>query len=419
MEHCAGSDVVLGTVFMIPAGIRLDLFNANAKLPGEVMVPLIKAQSWDKDSAEGRHVCGGPTESLHIQTGQCSEFRLQKRKPSLGTHDVWIRRTAALIPTVTKFNLGQPTRIRLTNITDKAVFCPAHLQVIVWVPRGYMPKMIADAGSRDKTLLKRECELYEQWLASQPPAVDRRAYTPPTAILQRVADDLTSDDDGSMDEVVQWNESLSDGGGEESGVVPTAEEVMIATMDVSRSNKPDTMVAETHELVGDRTSIGSPDRGDWSSDEGSPFTDHDVESVSAVGLDELEKTYVCVAQELSADGNFDNGDDDYVIHEANYISLEDYAHELAFLPDLTEPSVTTLDYDSPNVKNPELSGGQQQQLIDVLKRHESIMISSGNALPPPAYGVTCDIDVDNHAPIKQKARKIPLRFLQKLYELLK
>ncbi|OWZ04532.1 hypothetical protein PHMEG_00023549 [Phytophthora megakarya] len=33
-------------------------------------------------------------------------------------------------------------------------------------------------------------------------------------------------------------------------------------------------------------------------------------------------------------------DDDYAVHEANYISLEDYAQELAFLPDLTEPSVT-------------------------------------------------------------------------------
>ncbi|OWY96669.1 Eukaryotic/viral aspartic protease [Phytophthora megakarya] len=280
MEHCAGSDVVLGTDFMIPAGIRLDLFNANAKLPGEVMVPLIKTQSWDKDSAEGRHVCGGPTESLHIQTGQCSEFRLQKRKPSLGTHDVWIRRTAALIPTITKFNL--------------------------------------------------ECELYEQWLAPQPPAVDRRTYTPPTAIMQRVTNDSSSDEGGSVDEVVQWNEDLDDKLDEESGVVPpTAEEVMIATMDGSNSNKLDTTVAETHELLGDRTSMELPDRGDWSSGEGSPIASPDVESVPAAEIDELEKTYVCVRV------------------------------------------------------------------------------------------VTCDIDVDNHAPIKQKARRIPLRFLQKLYELLK
>ncbi|OWY90658.1 hypothetical protein PHMEG_00041124 [Phytophthora megakarya] len=36
------------------------------------------------------------------------------------------------------------------------------------------------------------------------------------------------------------------------------------------------------------------------------------------------------------------------------------------------------------------------------------MISSGNALPPPAYGVVCDIEVNNHDPIKQRARRIPL-----------
>ncbi|GMF46362.1 unnamed protein product [Phytophthora lilii] len=38
MDHNAGVDVVLGTDFMIPAGVRLDLFNATAKLPDEVMV---------------------------------------------------------------------------------------------------------------------------------------------------------------------------------------------------------------------------------------------------------------------------------------------------------------------------------------------------------------------------------------------
>ncbi|OWZ06292.1 hypothetical protein PHMEG_00021472 [Phytophthora megakarya] len=125
-------------------------------------------------------------------------------------------------------------------------------------------------------------------------------------------------------------------------------------------------------------------------------------------MDDLDKT------------NCEDDADDYVIHEANCTSLEDYAHELAFLLDLTEPSITTLDYDSPYVKNTELSGIQQQQrLIDVLKKHESIMISSGNALPSPAYGVVCDIDVDGHAPIKQQTRGILLRFLQKLYELLK
>ncbi|OWZ12271.1 hypothetical protein PHMEG_00014595 [Phytophthora megakarya] len=48
-----------------------------------------------------------------------------------------------------------------------------------------------------------------------------------------------------------------------------------------------------------------------------------------------------------------------------------------------------------------------------------IMIASGNALPPPAYGVVCDVNVDDHVPIKQRARRIPIRYPQKLYELLK
>ncbi|OWZ15177.1 hypothetical protein PHMEG_00011228 [Phytophthora megakarya] len=103
---------------------------------------------------------------------------------------------------------------------------------------------------------------------------------------------------------------------------------------------------------------------------------------------------------------------------SNYISLEDYAQELAFLPNLTEPSVTELDYTAPNVKNPSFVGDQQRRLDEVLKKH-TIMISSGNALPPPVYGVVCDIDVQGHAPIQQGARRIPLRHLQKLYELLK
>ncbi|GMF34583.1 unnamed protein product [Phytophthora fragariaefolia] len=47
------------------------------------------------------------------------------------------------------------------------------------------------------------------------------------------------------------------------------------------------------------------------------------------------------------------------------------------------------------------------------------MLWSGNVLPAPAYGVVCDIDVQQHPPIKRKARRIPLRHLKQLYELLK
>ena len=43
---------------------------------------------------------------------------------------------------------------------------------------------------------------------------------------------------------------------------------------------------------------------------------------------------------------------------------------------------------------------QQAKLADVMQKHEHIMILSGNALSPPAYGVFCDIDVNEHGPIQ-------------------
>ncbi|KAG3069182.1 hypothetical protein PI125_g23270 [Phytophthora idaei] len=47
------------------------------------------------------------------------------------------------------------------------------------------------------------------------------------------------------------------------------------------------------------------------------------------------------------------------------------------------------------------------------------MVASGNTLPPPAYEAVCGIDVQGHPPIWQRAWRVPLRYLQKLYELLK
>ncbi|OWZ08413.1 hypothetical protein PHMEG_00019048 [Phytophthora megakarya] len=120
----------------------------------------------------------------------------------------------------------------------------------------------------------------------------------------------------------------------------------------------------------------------------------------------LELTYISVMQEIEAEiASGNRGDDDDLYeHIPNEMELADYAHELAFLPDLTEPSSTALDYTGPNVMNENLSGDEQRKLVEVLKRHEGIIIASGNALPLPAYGVVCDIDVQGHMPIKPRAR---------------
>ncbi|OWZ10020.1 hypothetical protein PHMEG_00017197 [Phytophthora megakarya] len=83
----------------------------------------------------------------------------------------------------------------------------------------------------------------------------------------------------------------------------------------------------------------------------SPTETQSEEKSPDTAVADLEHTFMCVMHVLSTEGNDDPADDDYAVHEANYISLEDYAQEWAFLPDLTEPSVTELDYTAPNVKN--------------------------------------------------------------------
>ncbi|GMF51130.1 unnamed protein product [Phytophthora fragariaefolia] len=61
IPHHAGVDLILGTDFMIPAGIRLDLYNSTARLPDEVEIPLIKSRSaWLTEPTYGNRVSDGP-----------------------------------------------------------------------------------------------------------------------------------------------------------------------------------------------------------------------------------------------------------------------------------------------------------------------------------------------------------------------
>ncbi|GMF64246.1 unnamed protein product [Phytophthora fragariaefolia] len=50
-------------------------------------------------------------------------------------------------------------------------------------------------------------------------------------------------------------------------------------------------------------------------------------------------------------------------HPGNAIEFEDYARELAVLPDLTEAASTTLDYTGPHVRHPSLSVEQQDRVV--------------------------------------------------------
>ncbi|GMF57387.1 unnamed protein product [Phytophthora fragariaefolia] len=99
--HHTGVDLILGTDFMIPAGIRLDLYNSTARLPDEVEIPLIKSRgAWLAEPTYGDRVSDGPAESLSIPARMIAEFTLRRKQPSEDTHEFWVRRTKDWIPTV-------------------------------------------------------------------------------------------------------------------------------------------------------------------------------------------------------------------------------------------------------------------------------------------------------------------------------
>ncbi|KAE8974511.1 hypothetical protein PR003_g25531, partial [Phytophthora rubi] len=298
-------------------------------------------------------------------------------------------------------------------------------------------QLLAYEGSRDKEVFRREGELYAQWLASQPSAVERPAYTTPTRIQRRLDDDAPT-----RREYVNSTVHLERGGDERNGPAPPADKAFAS----NDGSEPESGSATTDPLIRDDVKPGvsgepgliasgaclsegrsgpsvspnDPSEDDPGPDEENPVDPEFMCTPNESSVEILERLYVSVATVLSAEAATERTTEySTAEHTANAINLEDYAHELAFLTDLTEALATELDYSASNVRHPELSLDLQEKVVRELKQHEKIMISSGNALPPPAYGVVCDIDVQGHPPIKQKARRVPLRHLKKLYELLK
>ncbi|GMF56370.1 unnamed protein product [Phytophthora fragariaefolia] len=138
MDHHAGVDLILGTDFMNPAGIRLDLYNSLAKLPDVVVVPLIKSQN-SADDPRGLQFTDGPNETIRLPRSLTAEFRVRRRQPAESTHEVWVRRTKDWIPTVVLNRSGRVTRVLWTSMKSSLTWCPAHFPVLNWTPHGILP----------------------------------------------------------------------------------------------------------------------------------------------------------------------------------------------------------------------------------------------------------------------------------------
>ncbi|OWZ08414.1 hypothetical protein PHMEG_00019049 [Phytophthora megakarya] len=192
IDLSAGIDVVLGTDFMIPAGVRLDLLHGTARLPDEVTVPLVKSAGAADDEPYGAQVVGGPTEDF----GKSSDCLgrdphvharvLDPKDQTNGTDGDGIPQGQARVGPLEE-------RVGWDSPVLQASLCgPMNTQRRTPTRSGSKyneRQVLAYAEVRDETLLQKEKELYECWLAEQPPAVERKGYTTPARILARPSDD--------------------------------------------------------------------------------------------------------------------------------------------------------------------------------------------------------------------------------------
>ena len=86
--HHAEVDLILGTDFMKPAGIRLYLFNATVKLPDEIAIPLLDPAREVDETTYGQEIVECPTNSLNVESRLYKEFQLRRTQPSTSTHEI-------------------------------------------------------------------------------------------------------------------------------------------------------------------------------------------------------------------------------------------------------------------------------------------------------------------------------------------
>ncbi|POM61086.1 reverse transcriptase [Phytophthora palmivora] len=104
-------------------------------------------------------------------------------------------------------------------------------------------------------------------------------------------------------------------------------------------------------------------------------------------------------------------------HEGIDLYAEDVDQEMAILPEIN-PTTDEVKIEDIQVGDPGIqTTAEIERLRQKIWKYRHLLIGKGNALPPAARGVVCDIDVGDARPIA--VRKIAPRFREKLSELIK
>uniref|UniRef100_H3H639 RNA-directed DNA polymerase n=1 Tax=Phytophthora ramorum TaxID=164328 RepID=H3H639_PHYRM len=382
-----GQDAILGMNFMVPAGVRIDTADGTACLPDEVRVPMIGRRPLY--GAKMRPVMA-PT-SERISPGKSYDIRL---RPDRNAPRLWVTRGSTWVTTVVRSKTGRWTYLRVTNIADKTIMIDAHMKLGWWTPADALPRDFGfvQVSSRryqewQNLAYGASCDADDHWSSADDmelgePMTERPTYEIPKRIMRR-------------------GESTRPSSTEERERPPRVTAVTTVPepegdLGKARERRGETALkkSQSDEIQNDSTGMPSGKAEETDRlNQATKSQTHDVEAEEAV-----------------------------FFHEGSELFAEELQAEMAILPEISltkEVKIEDLKVGRPTGVAPEIAAKQEERLRRIIWKRRKWLIGKGNALPPAAVGVVCDIDVGDAKPIAQRVRKIPPQFREKVSDLLK
>ncbi|KAE8999481.1 hypothetical protein PR001_g19044 [Phytophthora rubi] len=121
----------------------------------------------------------------------------------------------------------------------------------------------------------------------------------------------------------------------------------------------------------------------------------------------------------AAEATVTTEDEQVCYHEGGDLRAEEVEMEMAVLPEVTQltKDVTLEDI---QVGDPTVNTAEEiDRLRRLIWRRRHLLIGKGNALPPAARVIVCDIDVGGAKPIAQRVHNVAPQFREKLSDLIK
>ncbi|GMF27707.1 unnamed protein product [Phytophthora fragariaefolia] len=362
MPHHAGVDLILGTDFMIPAGIRLDLYNSTARLPDKVEIPLIKSQLPPDDGY------------VRLNSAKYSDWQVLAYKAAMDKYLLkreqqlyadWLVRQP---PAVERSQYAVPKDVmkpspRLVD-NGEAELTSAQQHELLERAAAASAGSTSDRTGAAVMSTKSARDGLHNSETSESTADDSVRYEPaestgddPAISVQAVATsceltdcDIAGSAVAAQTDAAEWNDGPNAGAAHQSSLGVT---ILEANAELSANSEEGSSVHEAIDsLLSDEIEVSDVALAE------DPEEDLRLRFVAAMTMCEDESIIVV-----------DNSATDPAEFEcsANEIDLEDYAHELAFLPDLTDSASTVLDYGGSNVVCSAHTPSKRKKLVKALK----------------------------------------------------